>query len=139
MINFKPRIARMPAGGQGLKRYGLCGCLFIMILIISSCAVHHTNFMQSINFKTLKDGIYIGQDLAVLCNVKLATTIKDGKITDIKILSHYVTYPLAGRAYDIIPKRIMERQSVDVDAVTAATVSSNNIKMAVFRALEKAK
>jgi uncharacterized protein with FMN-binding domain len=94
--------------------------------------------MQELNLKRLKDGTYLGQDTALLCSVKLATTIKDDKITEIKILSHYVTYPLAGRAYDIIPKRIVAKQSLDVDAVTAATVSSNNIKRAVFNALKQA-
>lgn len=77
--------------------------------------------MEQVDFKKIKDGIYIGRDALPLCSVRLSTTIKDSKITDIKILSHFVTYPLAGMAYDIIPKRIIEKQSLDVDAVTGAT------------------
>lgn len=109
-----------------------------MIALLSSCAARHTHFMEQLDVKTLKDGTYIGKDTTALCSVKLATTLKDGKITDIKILSHLATYPLAGRAYDIVPKRIVEQQSLDVDAVTAATVSSNNIKRAILDALNKA-
>ncbi|MFN7170067.1 MAG: FMN-binding protein [Candidatus Omnitrophota bacterium] len=110
-------------------------------IFLSSCAAHRTHFMDTLNLKGIKDGTYIGEDTVVIppCSVKLATTVKDGKIADIKILSHIVSYPLAGRAYDILPKRIIERQSLDVDAVTAATVSTNNIKRAVLKALEKAK
>lgn len=113
--------------------------LLLIMIIFSSCATHRTHFMQQLDIKTLKDGTYIGKDTTPLCRVNLATAIKDGKITDIKILSHFATYPLAGRAYDIIPNRIVEKQSLDVDAVTAATVSSNNIKRAVLNALQKAK
>lgn len=113
--------------------------IFILLIFLSSCAARHTHFMQALDLKSLKDGTYIGQDVIPLCRVKLATTIKNNKITEIKILSHFVTYPLAGRAYAQIPERIIKAQSLDVDAVTAATVSSNNIKRAVLDALEKAK
>lgn len=107
----------------------------IFVVFLSSCATARTHFMDSLNLNQLKDGLYIGQDTTPLCGVKLATTVREHKIDQIKILSHFVTYPLAGRAYDIIPKRIVQKQSLDVDAVTAATVSSNNIKKAVFNAL----
>lgn len=114
--------------------------LFIfMVILLSACAARHTHFMETLDLRGMQDGTYIGKDTTALCSVKLATTVKDGKISDIKILSHLVSYPLAGRAYDIIPKRIIEKQSLDVDAVTAATVSSNNIKRAVRNALTEAK
>lgn len=133
MISFKAQITQ-------IKKHRLHRFLFIFaLLMLSSCAARHTHFMEDLDFTRVKDGTYTGSDTSLLCSVKLATTIKDGKISDIKILSHYVTYPLAGRAYDIIPKRIVEKQSLDVDAVTAATVSTNNIKRAVRNALTEAK
>jgi uncharacterized protein with FMN-binding domain len=94
--------------------------------------------MKELDVKRLKDGIYIGEDSSFMCSVKLRVTVENGVISDIKILSHFVTYPLAGRAYTQIPKRIIKEQSLDVDAVTAATVSTNNIKRAVLNALRKA-
>ena len=113
--------------------------LIFILVFLSSCATAHTQFMRNTDLKRLKDGTYKGDDTTFLCSVKLATTIKAGEISDIKILSHYVTYPLAGRAYAQIPERIIKAQTLDVDAVTAATVSTNNIKRAVLDALEKAK
>lgn len=113
--------------------------LSFILLQLCSCVAHHTQFMQRLDFKELKDGTYLGSDTTLLCSVKLTTTVEDNKITAIKILRHFVTYPLAGRAYDLVPQRIVEKQSLDVDAVTAATVSTNNIKQAVFNALEKAR
>lgn len=94
--------------------------------------------MDTFDLRRIPDGTYLGQDTTPLCSVRLAATIQEGEITAIKILRHLVSYPLAGRAYDIIPKRIVQEQSLDVDAVTAATVSSNNIKRAVLDALKKA-
>ena len=82
---------------------------------------------------------YVGQHSNIMCAVKLAVTLKESRITDIVILHKYYTYPFAMPAYGTIPKRIIEQQSLDVDAVTMATVSSNSIKQAVFDALEKAR
>lgn len=109
-----------------------------MLVFLSSCAVTQTHFRDTLELARLKDGVYVGEDSVPLCNVKLAVTIKEGRISDIKILSHFVSYPLAERAYTIIPKRIIEKQSLDVDAVTGATISSNNIKKALQDALKKA-
>jgi len=38
-----------------------------------------------------------------------------------------------------MPKRIVEKQTLDVDAISMATLSSNNVKKAVLDALGKAK
>lgn len=108
-------------------------------IFISACATGRTHFMQQLRFETIKDGTYIGQDTVVpMCNVKLSITVKAGRISEIKILRKFFTYPLAARAYTVIPQRIVKEQSLDVDAITTATVSSNSIKRAVLNALKKA-
>lgn len=112
--------------------------LISMLILLSSCAISRAHFRDTLELARLKDGVYIGEDSVSLCNVKLSVTIKEGRISDIKILSHFVSYPLAERAYTIIPKRIIEKQSLDVDAVTGATISYNNIKKALQDALKKA-
>ncbi|MCQ9208652.1 MAG: FMN-binding protein [Omnitrophica bacterium] len=130
-INFKTQIKAI--------RVLFSAAIVLVLVSISSCAARRTHFMQQIELERLKDGTYIAQDRVIpICSVKLSVTIKDGKITEIKILKYFITFPLAGRAYTQIPKRIIKEQSLDVDAVTAATVSTNNIKKAVLKALEKA-
>lgn len=117
--------------------------IFIIILIllfIPSCAMlFKTHYMDRLNFGEFKDGIYTGDDSVLLCSVKLNVEIKDNKIKDIKILNKFFTWPIAMGAYEEIPERIIKEQSLDVDAITMATLSSNNVKKAVLNALEKAK
>ncbi len=67
-------------------------------------------------------------------------TIKDGKISDIKITSE--TDSLTSQWYSIAEEkmipRILEAQSVGIDAVTGATTSSGAIKSLVAKAIEDA-
>ena len=102
-----------------------------------SCAVHQTHFMDKIALSRLKDGVYQGKDVTPLCSVTVQTTVQQGAITDIKVLRS-LSYPLAAKAYRVIPQRIVDAQSLDVDGVTAATVSVNNIKRAVRNSLREA-
>lgn len=114
--------------------------VLMFLLFLSSCSMlFKTHFMESVNFGELKDGIYTGEDKVLFCSVKLRVEIKENKIANIKILNKFSTWPLAPVAYGKIPQRIIEEQSLDVDAVTMATVSSNNVKKAVLDALNKAR
>ena len=76
--------------------------------------------------------------------VEVEVTVSDSKIEDIKIvtyeqsLDHKKYGPLANEAKDKIPASIIDKQSVDVDVVAKATMSSNAIQLAVSKALEQA-
>ena len=114
--------------------------ILLLVFFLSSCAtIFKTHHMDSLVLAELVDGTYIGQHSHTLCGVKLVVTLKEGRISDIIILNKFYTYPFAMSAYGKIPRRIIEQQSLDVDAVTMATVSSNGIKQAVLDALEKAR
>ena len=63
----------------------------------------------------------------------------DGKnITDVKVLQSSETRGVGSVAVDWLPARIVEANSVDVDAVTGATITSDAIKTAVQTALDLA-
>jgi len=79
-----------------------------------------------------KDGIYIGE----YSFVKVRVVVEEGKISDIEMLHHGG----GGKKYenmakDLIPS-IIEKQSIEVDAITGATVSSENLKKAIENALQ---
>jgi len=64
-----------------MKRPNLYTGLFIFSLIfLASCVSSLTHFMGSLNLSELKDGTYIGKDRTLLCSVKVATTVKEGKV-----------------------------------------------------------
>ena len=71
-------------------------------------------------------------------DVNVSVTIEGGKITEIKILDHQETPGIFEPAVEKIPAAIIENQSITVDAVTGATMTSDAIMKAVELALTKA-
>ena len=86
---------------------------------------------------SLKDGEYEGTATGYGGPLTVRITIKDGKLTDIKVLSHTETPEYFSRASAVIGK-ILNSGNVNVDSISGATISSNAIKKAVADALQKA-
>ena len=87
-----------------------------------------------------KDGIYEGTGYGYRPDLKVLVTIKDGLIKDISIVSHNeVGEKFYKPAFDYIPKKIIDKQTYDIDAVSGSTYSSNGVIDAVKNALSKAK
>lgn len=83
----------------------------------------------------LEDGVYYGTGTGFAGNIKVAVTIKDKTITEIEIVSvEGDDETFFNRAKGVID-RIIEAQSLEVDAVSGATYSSNGIINAVKNAL----
>lgn len=80
------------------------------------------------------DGVYKGSATGFSGPVTVAVTIMDKKITSIDILSSTDDEAFFNRAKSVID-RIISSQSLDVDAVSGATYSSNGIIGAVKNAL----
>ncbi len=87
---------------------------------------------------TFVDGEYEGEAMGYSGKVKVRVKIEDHKVISIDVLetSDDDEYFSEARA-QVVPS-IVENQSTEVDAVSGATYSSNGIKKAVERALEKA-
>ena len=70
--------------------------------------------------------------------IVVEVTADGDTITDVKVLEHSETQGVGSVAVDWMPGRIVEANSVDVDGVTGATITSDAIKTAVAEALGKA-
>lgn len=84
----------------------------------------------------LKDGIYEGSFKHGPNSATVKVTIKNSKILDVEILKHDAWK--GKKADPIIPRRIVDAQSTDVDVVTGATNSSRVIMNAVQNAIDQA-
>lgn len=104
-------------------------CIYLQAVIIIFC-----QFALCAEGVKFKDGTYEG----TVSFVKVNVTVKDNKITGIEIIEHGG----GGKEYtdEVKPlvDDILTKQSTDVDAITGATASSENLKKAVRDALEKA-
>lgn len=98
----------------------------VLLMLVLACS--------GISYASWKDGTYTGKHSFITVEVD----IRGGDISDIRILRHGG----GGKKYEGMASAligdIIDKQSVDVDAVTGATVSSGNLKQAVQNALDKA-
>ncbi len=81
----------------------------------------------------IQDGNYIGEYSITPVHVKVEVSVNNHQITDISILQH--DNGLRSTAESIV-NDIVEEQSLDIDAVSGATVSSKCILKAVENAIE---
>ncbi len=83
-----------------------------------------------------EDGVYHGSAAGMHSTIEVSVTVSDGKIADIEILSQAETPSLTDPAFEQVPAAIIESQSLDVETVSGATVTSEAIIAAVRAALE---
>ncbi|MBR2287953.1 MAG: FAD-dependent oxidoreductase [Clostridia bacterium] len=84
-------------------------------------------------------GTYEGEGMGMRGTVKVSVTIDDNaELTDIQIVGHNETIGIREAAFDRVPKDILAGQTLNVDAVTGATLSSSAIRTGVRDALTKA-
>jgi len=106
------------------------------ILFFSCSSSQYKNVEASLPDLTQKaDGSYPGEAnfKGVPTSVTLETVIKNHKIISINIIRHSAS-PI-GKKAEKITDTIIERQSLDVDVVSGATISSNAIRKAVENSL----
>ena len=94
--------------------------LFVVFALVASCAFAETYDVVG----TGKNG-----------DVHVSVTIESGKITAITLGAHQETPGIHEPAAEKIPQAIIANQSIAVDAVTGATMTSDAIKEAVAKAL----
>ena len=86
---------------------------------------------------TYKDGTYTGTGKGFGGQMTVRVTIKNGKITEVKILNHKDGASYISKASSIL-SAIVKKQSTNVDTVSGATYSSVGIIQATRNALSKA-
>ncbi|MEG0165359.1 FAD-binding protein [Anaerorhabdus sp.] len=87
----------------------------------------------------LNDGEYQSVVDGQYGEMKVQVTITDGKISDVKIVSNNETEEIASGALKMIPEKIVESNSVEVDVISGATLTTNRIRTAVVDCLNQAK
>lgn len=115
--------------------------LFLIVLIFTAVylksvadykkAVKETSF-NDLDISNVPDGVYVGEYDVDFVYAKVEVTVQNGVITNIDILEHKNG---RGKPAEVVARRIMEEQKIDVDAVSGATNSSVVIKKAVENAL----
>ena len=87
---------------------------------------------------TFAPGTYEGTGAGRNGDIKVKVTLDDKGITDIQVTASEETEGFAEKAFDGMKAAIVDGQTLKVDAVTGATLSSNGYLIAVAAALDAA-
>ncbi|WP_026478403.1 flavocytochrome c [Alkaliphilus transvaalensis] len=111
--------------------------MLCMILIISvvGCQSKTSETSEDAMFKA---GTYTATALGHNGDIKVEVTVDEMEIKDIKILEHNESPGIADPAIDRIPKAIIDGQTLAVDAISGATITSDAIILAVTEAIKLA-
>jgi flavocytochrome c len=85
-----------------------------------------------------KDGVYTSSEVGRNGEIKVQVTVKDNKIADVKVDDWSETHPVADLTKTALMPNIVKNQSVNVDNIAGATLSSFAIKAAVRDCLKQA-
>ncbi|MBQ3203991.1 MAG: FAD-dependent oxidoreductase [Alistipes sp.] len=88
--------------------------------------------------KVAADGVYTGSAFGFMSNIGVEVTVKDHVIAGIRITENGDTGMIGGAAADKLAGEIVREQSLAVDAIAGATVTSNAVFAAAAQALESA-
>jgi len=125
------------------KPFKIIGIVFLSLIVLMIGVVSLVKILGlpttapeiivgQVDLNSIKDGSYNGQCDAGLVKVTVEVKVANHKITDITILKHQKGL---GKKAEKVVDRILEQQSLDVDVISGATISSNAIRKAVENAL----
>ena len=98
------------------------------------CGQKSTSVDSGITFKA---GTYEGTAKGHNADLKVSVTVDETSIKEINILEHNESPVISDPAFEKIPNEIITNQSLNVDTVSGATVSSTAIIAAVTEALKQ--
>ena len=88
--------------------------------------------------KTLADGEYSASVDGQEGKLEVKVVVTDGKIANVEIVEQHETAGVADGALESLPKAIVEENSVNLDVVSGATLTSERIFSAVAECLNSA-
>lgn len=89
--------------------------------------------IENVDLESVPDGMYIGKAEVLWIAAEVKVIVQDHKIVNIDLIKHKNE---RGKSAEVIPQKVIETQSLQVDAVSGATNSSKVILKAIENALE---
>ncbi|EOH94711.1 FMN-binding protein [Enterococcus pallens] len=116
---------------------GLVTVLAVACLIFLGTNIYAKNMLKNVsiakvNPRELPDGTYLGEATLKPVIAKVNVTIADGKISGVQITEHQTGL---GKKAEAIAAEIIDKQSLQIDAISGATMSSQAILKACENAL----
>lgn len=88
--------------------------------------------IRELDLSKIPDGTYTGNHEAIWVAADVKVTVKDHKIVDIELVRHMNG---RGEPAEVIPQKVVDAQSLQVDTISGVTSSSKVILKAIEKAL----
>ncbi len=109
---------------------------------VTACGSTSSSSNQETTAMSYTPGTYTVTTPGMKGDMTVDVTFSEDAITDIKVVDQHETYGIGygmeTTPIEVIPAQIIENQSLDVDMVTGATLTSTFLKNAVSQAVEQA-
>lgn len=121
-----------------------CLCLAAVILVVGmllGLCMHYALKPKAAEARFLTasaDGEYVGESNGFGGAIVATAVVKGGKVTELTVVGDSETVNLGSVAVEKLPVKVMMTQSLAVDTVAGATISSNAVLEAMYSALEAA-
>lgn len=121
----------------------IIGLIFLVLIVVMGGFVawafsYHKKLkaepVKTVDLSKVKDGKYEGAWDAKMWTMPVEVTVKDHKMTDLKIVRENFKVP--GNIQEYMD-RIVKEQTVEVDAIAGATITTKTIRKSIELALEK--
>ncbi|HQK53981.1 MAG TPA: 4Fe-4S binding protein, partial [Sedimentibacter sp.] len=87
---------------------------------------------------SLKDGTYLGEAKGFAGKIITEVYVTEGRISDIKVIKHQESKGWYEEVYMTLPREIISKQRLNVDAISGATKTSKGFIESVEDAIKKA-
>lgn len=104
-----------------------CLSLFVVLLRPKELVI------EAIDLTSIPDGNYIGISQNKLLFSVVKVTVKERSIVSIEVLEHKKSYLIQA---ELISKKVIEEQSLAVDAISGATLTSHTVLKSIENALK---
>ena len=109
--------------------------LVAVAMCLQACGKPVINY-RTVDFKSVKDGEYQGVGEWRKYKAVVRVKVSDGRLVSAALTQH-IDHKGLGKPAEAILQTVVEKQTMDVDAVTGATISSKVILMALGNALSQ--
>lgn len=110
----------------------------ILVIILTSLLLISGCTKKSGSESLFKAGVYEGSAKGYVEDIKISVTVDENKINEIMIISSNETTNLGGAALPLLVEDALKNQTIAVDVVAGATVTSDAFKEAMKNALTNA-
>ena len=108
-----------------------------LALAATSCGCANLGQAKPLNLAAIPDGTYSGEAQVFVVSARVEVTMKGGAIEAFVITKHFSSK--FGKPAEVLAQRVVEKQSLELDAVSGATLSSKAILGAGKSALASAR